>query len=117
MKNLASLKSASLLYQTHFLTKLDNPYDNLQNELHMKQKGLDKKVKQMMKTCDFHSIVVYMNSLSSTSSDSYKQIKKCVKEKIKLLFEQFIRTLSKNTFTDQLVINKKKEELILIESA
>lgn len=40
----------------------------------------------MIKQCDFDQILEHMKNISE-DSDSYKSIKKCLKEKIQLLFE------------------------------
>ena len=81
MRNLESIREAGILYKTHFVGKLENPADYLQNELQLKQKGLDKKVKALLKSSDLDSVIDYMKQ-AGEGTQSYKDIKKYLKQKV-----------------------------------
>ncbi|KAL4450790.1 hypothetical protein ABPG74_011632 [Tetrahymena malaccensis] len=115
-KNLTLIRQAGVLYLTHFIGRLDNPADTLQSELTMKQKGLDKKVKSMVKQSDYDQILEYMRTMSE-DNESYKSIKKILKEKVKMLFDQIVKSFTKRNILDDICINKIKQDIRNLEQS
>lgn len=86
LKVLSKIRSASVLYQSHFVGRLENNVDNLYDGIQSKQKGLDKQAKTLLKNCDFESILQYMKH-AGEGSESHKSMRKCLKEKVQFLSE------------------------------